>query len=469
MRIKVSSLEYDSRMVGSNSVFFAIEGHQLDGHRFIPQALFKGAAAIVSERPVPSDFPGVWLQVPKIRRSMAEMANHYYGYPSNHLKLAGVTGTNGKTTTAYLIHSVMQTQGPAVLVGTIQTIVGRQVQESLRTTPEATEIQKALSRAVEQKCRSGVIEVSSHALALDRAYQCSFDVGIFTNLSQDHLDFHESFDHYFASKRRLFDLSYNPGLRTAVLNGDDPRVTECPLHDSVRRVTFGMSKEHEIHPLEINTGIDGTELVLNVEGRRLEISSALAGEHNVYNLMAAVSACLHLGFQDQEIARGIARLERVPGRFERVSIDAPFSVFVDYAHTPDALANVLSLARDLCQRRLICVFGCGGNRDRTKRARMGRIASQQADLVVLTSDNPRSEAPEEIIRQIELGVSASGHCESITDRRQAMERAFELARPGDLVLIAGKGHETCQESGGEKIDFDDVRVAEEIYDHGLLQ
>lgn len=469
MRIEVSSLEHDSRMVGSNSVFFAIEGHQLDGHRFIPQALFKGAAAVVSERPVPSDFPAVWLQVPKIRQYMAEMANHYYGYPSHHLKLAGVTGTNGKTTTAYLIHSVMQTQGPAVLVGTIQTIVGREIQESIRTTPEATEIQKVLFQAVEQKCLGGVIEVSSHALALDRAYQCSFEVGIFTNLTHDHLDFHGSFERYLASKRRLFDLSHNPGLRTAVMNGDDPRVAECTLPDSVRRVTFGMSKEHDIHPLEIDTGIDGTRLVLNVEGRRLEISSALAGEHNVYNLMAAVSACSHLGFQDQEIERGIARLERVPGRFERVSMDAPFSVFVDYAHTPDALANVLSLARDLCRRRLICVFGCGGDRDPRKRPRMGQIASEWADLVVLTSDNPRSEDPEEIIRQIELGLSASSQCETITDRRQAMERAFDLAQPGDLVLIAGKGHETHQESGAQKIDFDDVRVAKDIYDHGLLQ
>ena len=469
MRIDVSSLEYDSRRVSSDSVFFAIDGHELDGHQFISQALFKGAAAIVSERPVPAGFPGVWLEVPKVRRYMAQMANHYYGYPSHELKLAGVTGTNGKTTTAYLIHSVLQTRGPSVLVGTIQTIVGRQVEESLRTTPEATEIQKILACAVAQKCQSGVIEVSSHALALDRVYQCSFEVGIFTNLTQDHLDFHESFDQYFASKRRLFDLSYNAGLRVAVVNGDDPTVAKCPLPDSVRRVAFGVSKEHEVHPLVIKTGVEGTELVLNVEGRRLEISSALAGEHNVYNLMAAVSACAHLGFQDQEIARGIARLERVPGRFERVSIDAPFSVFVDYAHTPDALANALRLARDLCRRRLICVFGCGGNRDRAKRPRMGRVASEQADLIVLTSDNPRLETPEEIIRQIELGVSPNSQCESITDRRQAMERAFELARPGDLILIAGKGHETYQESGGEKIDFDDVRVAEEIYDHGLHQ
>ena len=469
MRIDVSSLEYDSRRVGSDSVFFAIDGHQLDGHQFIPQALFNGAAAIVSERPVPADFPGVWLEVPKVRRYMAQMANHYYGYPSHDLQLAGVTGTNGKTTTAYLIHSVLQTRGPSLLVGTIRTMVGERVEESIRTTPEATEIQKILASAVEQKCGSGVIEVSSHALALDRAFQCSFDVGVFTNLTQDHLDFHESLDQYFAAKRQLFDLSYNPGLRVAVLNGDDPMVAKCPLPESVRRVSFGMSKQHEVHPLAVKTGVEGTELDLNVEGRRLEISSALAGEHNVYNLMAAVGACAHLGFQDQEIISGIARLERVPGRFERVSIDAPFSVFVDYAHTPDALANALSLARDLCRRRLICVFGCGGDRDRTKRPRMGRVASEQADLVVLTSDNPRSEDPEEIIRQIELGVDQTSWCESITDRRRAMERVFALARPGDLILIAGKGHETCQENGDEKIDFDDVRVAGEIYDHGLHQ
>ncbi len=467
MKTEISSLEYDSRKIGANSIFFAIEGHDLDGHHFIPQALFNGAAAIVSECPAPADFPRTWLQVENIRRYMAEMASRYFGHPSEQLQLVAVTGTNGKTTTASLIHSILDTAGPAILMGTVETIVGEKVVESIRTTPEATEIQKLLSCAIEQQCESGVIEVSSHALALDRVYGCRFEVGVFTNLTQDHLDFHETFERYLASKCQLFDLSYNPALRVAILNGDDANVASCPLDGSVRAVTFGMSDRYDVYPLSMETGLEGTELLLSVEGRRVRISSSLAGTHNIYNLMAAVAACSNMGFPDHHISAGIAALEQVRGRCERVSLDAPFTVFVDYAHTPNALASVLKLARDRGRGRVISVFGCGGDRDRTKRPQMGRIASELADIVVLTSDNPRSESPREIIRQIELGIDPHSPFESITDRREAIRRAFHLAGPGDVVLITGKGHETYQEINGRRIEFDDARVAAEIYDRSL--
>ncbi len=467
MKTEVSSLEYDSRETGPNSIFFAIEGHDLDGHQFIPQALFKGAAAIISEREAPPDFSGTWLQVETIRRYMAEMAGHFFGHPSERLQLVGVTGTNGKTTTASLIHSVLSRAGPAALLGTVETIVGNDVMESIRTTPEAAEIQKLLARALEQECRAGVVEVSSHALALDRVYGCRFEVGVFTNLTRDHLDFHDTFENYLASKRRLFDLSYTPALRVAILNGDDASVAACPLNASVRAVTFGMSDRHDVYPLSVNTGLDGTDVLLSVEGRQVRLSTSLAGDHNVYNLMAAVSACSHLGFPDHQIAAGVRALERVRGRFEKVPLDAPFTVFVDYAHTPDALASALGLARGLSRGRVISVFGCGGDRDRTKRPQMGRIASELADILVLTSDNPRSESPREIIRQIELGIGPDVSFESVTDRREAISHAFQLAGPGDIVLITGKGHERYQEAAGGKIEFNDAQVAAEIYDHSL--
>lgn len=470
MTTEISSLEYDSRQVRPHSIFFAISGYEQDGNAFVPQAVFNGASAIVSERPMPADFPAVWAQVPRIRQYMAELANHYYGHPSKQLRLAGVTGTNGKTTTCYLIHSILSASGrPALLLSTVETILADLRQSSSRTTPEAIEIQLLLSRALQKRCKTGVIEVSSHALALDRTYQCELEVGVFTNLSQDHLDFHGSLEDYLSMKARLFDPGRNPGIRCAVLNGDDSRVSGLPLASSVRRMTFGCSPSHDVFPRHVETGMEGTRALVSVGGESLSIESPLAGEHNLYNLMSAVAASTYLELPKEQIQEGIASLTAVPGRFERVLLEeAPFAAFVDYAHTPDALLNVLRLARGICQGRLICLFGCGGDRDRGKRPRMGRIAAANADIVILTSDNPRSEDPQAILQQIEMGIPAgTGTVESILDRREAIERALRLAGSGDLVLIAGKGHETYQEVKGSRLPFDDVLTTQEIYDHGL--
>ena len=467
LKTEISSLEYDSREIVKDSIFFAIEGKILDGHLFIPQALRNGAVAIVSERPAPADFVQSWLQVGAVRPYMAQTAGYYFGHPSKQLQLAAVTGTNGKTTTASLIHSILRMAGPSVLISTNRTIAGKENLNSIRTTPEAIRIQEILHRSVEVKCESGVIEVSSHALALDRVYGCRFRVGVFTNLSQDHLDFHGTFENYLASKYRLFDLSYNPSLRVAILNGDDAKVIACPLDDSIRLVTFGMSDQNDVYPLKENSGLQGTDLLLSVMGRQVKISSFLLGRHNIYNLMAAVAACSYMEFPDHQIQAGISALKSVRGRFERVLFDAPFSVFVDYAHTPDALSNLLKLARNVCKGRLILVFGCGGDRDKTKRPEMGRIASELADIVVITSDNPRFESPQEIINQVELGIVSHCSFASILDRREAIQQSFQQARPGDVVLIAGKGHEEYQEINGRRIKFDDARVAVETYDRIL--
>jgi UDP-N-acetylmuramoyl-L-alanyl-D-glutamate--2,6-diaminopimelate ligase len=457
----IASLEYDSRKVRERSLFFAIKGLTSDGHFFIDQTLRQGAAGIVSEEPPPADFPALWIQVASIRRAMAVMADEFFGRPSASLDLIGITGTNGKTTTAFLVHSIQKQSGPSVLMGTIKTVVADEEVESIRTTPEAIDIQRTLAQAVERACSTGVMEVSSHALALDRVLGCRFPVAVFTNLTQDHLDFHGSLEVYFEAKRLLFLKEYNPALRYAVVNGDDAysRRLTTPV---VPFLTYGFSRDNSVHPKSLQTSVEGTTMDLQLPGRSLRITSPTVGEHNVYNIMAAVLACSLLGLDDQPIQEGIAALRSVPGRFEKVDVPAPFAVIVDYAHTPDALANVLRLCRKLTRNRVVCLFGCGGDRDRAKRPLMGAIAAGEADRVWITSDNPRSEEPEGIINDILTGVpEGSNNCEVVTDRREAIWRAIQSGQEGDVILLAGKGHETYQEAKGVKIHFDDREIAAE--------
>ncbi len=465
MNPEIQSLEYDSRRAGPQSLFFAVKGDAVDGHAFLESALERGAAAVASERPAPADFPVPWLRTSDIRAYMAEMADRFYGQPSREIDLIGVTGTNGKTTTAFLIHSIQRRLGPALLMGTIKTVLGEQQAESERTTPEAIDIQRTLAEALKRGCRSGVLEVSSHALSYRRVHECRFPVAVFTNLSQDHLDFHGTMEDYFQAKRLLFQRAHNPGIRHAVLNGDDPFGSRIEPSPGVETTWFGFSPDFHVHPLQCSVSVEGTRMRLSFFGRDLELSTGLVGKHNVYNVMAAATACSAAGFSDHDIAAGVAALEAVPGRFERIAADAPFSVFVDYAHTPDALSNVLTLARSVCRGKLICLFGCGGDRDRAKRPRMGRVAAELADALVLTSDNPRSEPPERIIEEIAAGIPADAKAswEKIVDRRRAIARAIALAGDGDVVILAGKGHETYQEAQGRKIHFDDREVAREAF------
>lgn len=464
MSREIEWLEYDSRKVRPHSIFFAVEGERADGHDYVDSALQRGAAAVVSERTAPGSFPAPWIRVSDVRAYMAIMADEFYGSPSREIPLIGVTGTNGKTTTAFVIHSILACSKPALLMGTVKTLLGDLEAEAVRTTPEAIDLQRTLREAVERGCRHGVVEVSSHALFLKRVYRCRFPVAVFTNLSQDHLDFHGDMEAYFQAKRLLFQRRCNPGLRHAVVNGDDPYSARIGLPPEVEATRFGFSTECDVYPIEHGTSVDGSRLRLRFFDRELELTTALAGDHNCLNVMAAAAACRRLGLSDRRIAEGVASLAAVPGRFERVPLNAPFAVFVDYAHTPDALSNALRLARSLCRGRLICVFGCGGDRDRAKRPLMGRTAVLLSDYAVVTSDNPRSEPPLRIIEEIQAGIpKQASNWETEADRRAALARALRMARNGDLVLVAGKGHETYQEIAGEKIHFDDREVVREVF------
>jgi UDP-N-acetylmuramoyl-L-alanyl-D-glutamate--2,6-diaminopimelate ligase len=458
---EVQSLAYDSRLVTEGALFFAIEGLLTDGHLFLNEAIDRGAIAVVSEResPVQTEFP--WIQVTDIRRFMALTAASFYDQPSKKLRLVGVTGTNGKTTTSYLIHSVLRLHSSACMLGTIKTIVADQEIESRLTTPESTELQAALNEAVEKGCKLGVMEVSSHAIHFDRVFGCQFPVAVFTNLSQDHLDFHGDITDYFETKRKLFDPDYNTGIEKAIVNGDDPFGRALAGSPGPKYYSYGLAHSCDVYPLSWESTLDGIKAQIHFGGRELEVSSQLVGTHNLYNLLAAATACDALGIADPMIQEGISALANVPGRFERVPVKAPFSVFIDFAHSPAALDNVLDLARNVTRGRVICVFGCGGDRDRAKRPRMGKIAVQKADLAIITDDNPRLEDPLQIIRDIEEGAKGYSNSETVPNRRKAIERALVLARQGDLVLLAGKGHETYQDIQGQKLPFNERSIVEE--------
>ena len=443
-------------------MFFAIKGLRTDGHRYLDGVLARGAVAVVSEEPARDGIAAVWVRVRSIRRVMALAADRFFDRPSQKLKLIGITGTNGKTTTAYLAHSILNAETKALMLGTIQTIVGDTASPSRLTTPESIDIQSTLAQGWEAGCRAGVLEVSSHALALDRTFGCRFPVAVFTNLTQDHLDFHHSFERYFGAKSLLFDRDYNPGLEHSIVNADDTWGRK--LADRAPGViTFGLSERGDVRPIRQSTGMSGTRLEVRMGDRRLDLESRLVGRHNVYNLLAATAACSALEMSDSAICEGIRALRAVPGRFEVLDLDLPFAVVIDYAHTPDALENVLRLARELTTGRLICLFGCGGDRDAAKRPLMGSIAARDADLALVTSDNPRTEDPDAIIGEIVQGIPAnSPHMKTITDRRSAIRYALEIAREGDTVLLAGKGHETYQEVGTRRFDFDEREVVREV-------
>ncbi len=459
---EIRKLAYNSRQAEPGTLFFAIRGLRADGHQFVPEALQRGAVAVVSENACPEGFALPWIEVQSIRRVMAVVADRFFESPSRELPLVGITGTNGKTTTAYLVHAMASRRGPSLMVGTIQTVIGGQALEAKLTTPESVDIQELLREAVSQGCSSGVFEVSSHALAFDRVYGCRFPVAVFTNLSQDHLDFHADLEEYFQAKARLFDRSYNEALEAAIVNGDDPFGRRLAL--SCRgRVSYGLGEGNDLRPLKLEADHDGIRMRVSWFGSTLELESPLVGRHNVYNLLAAAGASHFLGMGTGEIAEGAAGLKVVPGRFEKVELGLPFTVVIDYAHTPDALENVLRLARQVARGRLICVFGCGGDRDRAKRPLMGTIAARLADWVVVTSDNPRTEDPEAIVADIIAGLPRGFRAaEVVVDRREAIRRALELARPDDLVLLAGKGHETYQDIGGQRIPFDERVVLREV-------
>jgi len=460
--VEVGSLAYDSRKVGPGTLFFCVPGEKVDGHEFAGAAVEAGAAGLVVERELDLDVTQV--VVADARAAMAPLAARFFGDPTEELRVVGVTGTNGKTTTAFLIREVLEAAGVRCgLLGTVRQVVGGEEEGVERTTPEAIDLQATFRRMLAAGDRACAMEVSSHALALHRADAIHFDVALFTNLTQDHLDFHGTMEEYFESKRLLFEMG--PGV--SIVNVDDPYGRRLAGEfDCMTFSATGADADFTAHDVSFDAaGAHFTVKTPPPVGGEVEVRTGLPGDFNVANALGAFAAAWALGIDPGTTAEGLARAERVPGRLEPVEEGQEFAVLVDYAHTPDSLENVLRAARRLTAGELIVVFGAGGDRDREKRPLMGRAAAELADLAIVTSDNPRSEDPGSIVGEVVAGAAngaAMAAVEVEPDRRAAIALALSRARPGDSVVIAGKGHEQGQElAGGRKIPFDDREVARE--------
>ena len=459
----VESIAYDSRRVQRNGMFVALRGEKKDGHHFIDQAIEKGASVIVTEHE--GAYPrATFLVVENTRTALADLSAVFYRYPARNLKLAAVTGTNGKTTTTFLIKHICEAAGLRCgLIGTVRYEIGERVLPALRTTPESLDLAELLAQIRDAGCRAAAMEVSSHALAQDRTRGLEWNVAVFTNLTQDHLDFHGTMASYFEAKAKLFtQLGAQQKKRTpvAIVNIDD-RYGEQLLNKidkNVRIITYGRSIRADFRASNPRVEFSGTSYQLDARGKSYLVRVPLIGTFNVSNSAAALAAANALGINLRDAVLSIGKSPQIPGRLELVPAKRQFQVFVDYAHTPDALGNVLRTLRELEPHRLITVFGCGGDRDRQKRPMMGDIVDQYADYAIITSDNPRTEDPDAIITEIEKGVRSTRY-EKITDRTNAIDRAVALAQPRDIVLIAGKGHENYQEFADYTVPFDDVQVA----------
>jgi UDP-N-acetylmuramoyl-L-alanyl-D-glutamate--2,6-diaminopimelate ligase len=462
--MEVAALAYDSRRVKRGTLFFAIHGEKADGHQFIAKALEQGAVAIVSERAAPPDLATRWVRVPRIRRALAEAGRAFYNQPDSRLKLVGITGTNGKTTTAFLMESIFRAADiSSGLFGTIEYRLGGRVVPAVNTTPESLDLLSYFDELVHEGGQAAVMEVSSHALAQERVWGFHFAAAVFTNLTQDHLDYHKDFESYFAAKRRLFEGLGTPPPELAVVNANDPWGTRLLDLHYPRLVTYGMNSNAQVRVKQFTQGTAGLQATLVTPEGKIEIQSPLLGRVNLMNILAATATAMGLGIAGGAIEAGVASLSVVPGRFERVDAGQPFLVLVDYAHTDDALRNVLSTARELTRNRLIVVFGCGGDRDRTKRPLMGEAAGSLSDLAVLTSDNPRSEDPLLIMSDAMVGLQRTGKPYlAEEDRKTAIRKALEHAHEGDVVVLAGKGHETYQVLKDRTIHFDDHEIARQI-------
>ena len=465
----VTGLTADSRRVERGVAFVAVPGFKQDARRFVPEAVARGAALVVTEGDPLPDVRVAQVLVPSARRALALLAGAYWGHPSRELTLIGITGTNGKTTTSYLVEALLRARGGTTgILGTIQYMIGDEVRPAGQTTPEALDIESMLATMRERGVRGVAMEVSSHALALSRVDALAFDVGVFTNLTQDHLDFHGTLDEYGRAKRRLFELvaaSPKP-RRAAVVNGDDPAGARMVAGLALDTLTYGLGQANRVRATAWTSTLDGVRLQVTTPAGPLGLVSPLIGEHNVMNLLAAIGVGLALGLAPDVIARALGAVQTVPGRFEQVRAGQPFTVVVDYAHTPDALERVLTTARKITSGRLGVVFGCGGDRDRTKRPIMGEIAARLADHAWITSDNPRSEDPEAIVAEVAAGAArvrpVGNHCARVADREAAIRAALGWARSGDTVVIAGKGHETYQIVGSQVLPFDDRDVARRL-------
>ncbi|OBZ16677.1 UDP-N-acetylmuramoyl-L-alanyl-D-glutamate--2,6-diaminopimelate ligase [Bacillus sp. FJAT-26390] len=467
---ELSGIETDSRSISEGQLFICLRGHTVDGHLFAPQAAAAGAAALIVERPLNLSLPQIVVR--DCRLAMAVIANHFYEYPSHTLKLIGVTGTNGKTTTTYLIEQILNDQHkPTGVIGTIERRYAGLSFPMTSTTPQTLQLQRYLGEMRDAGTKYCAMEVSSHALEQGRVKGCRFRTAVFTNLTQDHLDYHETMDRYAAVKGLFFSRLGNEYTAEesersyAVLNADDAAAAEYAELTASEVVTYGIDKEADVRASNIRITAQGTSFHVQTFRGETDVTLQMAGKFNVYNALAAISAVLLEGVELEAIARSLSAIPGVPGRVEAVNAGQAFAVIVDYAHTPDGLENVLRAIEQFAEQRIICVFGCGGDRDRSKRPLMGKIAVKYADYAIITSDNPRTEPPELILKDIEDGLIKGkidpSTYELLADRKAAIQKAVEMASQGDVVLIAGKGHETYQDINGVKYPFDDRKVAKE--------
>ena len=459
---EILGLAYDSRAVLPGHLFFAVRGTRVDGNRFVPNAIAKSAAAVVSALEPVSSLVIPWIQVDDERAAMAAIAGNFYGHPSGKLHLVGVTGTNGKTTTTYIVESVLRAAAkPAAVLGTIEYRGPGFDFAAERTTPEAPDLDKLFKQVVDAGWQYVVMEISSHAIEMKRVAGLNVEVAVFTNLSRDHLDFHGDMETYFRAKKKMFEGLGGSRPQAMVLNIDDARYEELRSIDPARVISYGMQVAADIRPSRYQFGWEGTEAMFKTPVGDLEVRTSLMGKPNLLNIGAGIGVGVALGLPPDAIIRGIHELSNVPGRFESVPGGQRIRVIVDYAHTDDALEKVLRSAREITPGEIILVFGCGGERDRTKRPAMGTIAARDSDYAIVTSDNPRGEDPLAIIQDIEQGMKGAKYS-VIVDRREAIRAALSRAKENDTVLIAGKGHETYQTIGSESHPFDDRLVAREL-------
>jgi UDP-N-acetylmuramoyl-L-alanyl-D-glutamate--2,6-diaminopimelate ligase len=461
--LEITSIENDNRKVQKGSLFICIKGYTVDGHDFAESAVKNGAAAILAERPLSLDVPVILVK--DTTRAMAVLADTLYGQPTKKLHLIGITGTNGKTTTSHLIEKIMVDAGQKTgLIGTMYTKIAEKTIETKNTTPESLTLQKTFQQMVEAGVNTAVMEVSSHALDLGRVHGCDYDVAVFTNLTQDHLDYHKTMDEYKRAKSLLFAQLGNTfdhhKPKFAVLNADDPASDMYSRSTAAHVITYGIDNKADIQAKNIQMTSSGTHFNLFVETEKFPIQMQLIGRFSVYNVLASIAASLVSGVEINEIIKSIESVEGVSGRFELVNAGQDFTVIVDYAHTPDSLENVLKTVQHFAKKRIFVIVGCGGDRDRTKRPLMAQIACQLATDPILTSDNPRSEDPLAILKEMEVGVAGEKY-KIIPDRKEAIHTAIQQATAGDVILIAGKGHETYQIIGNVVHDFDDRLVARE--------
>lgn len=466
----INEVIYDSRKVTPGSMFVAISGLKVDAHSFISEAIKKGAVAVMGEKLAEVPDGVTYILVPNSREALAQVAVNFYQYPSDDLKMVGVTGTNGKTTITHLVEAILEEAGKKVgVIGTISNRIGSEVLPADNTTPLPLELQELLSLMVNRQVDAVAMEVSSHALDLGRVIGCEFDVAIFTNLTQDHLDFHGTMENYLMAKSKLFSSLTNSGRKKtpkyAIINIDDVAGEEILSLTKVESYTYGINKNAKIKANNVKMSAAGVTFEVVTPSGEITLSLRTPGLFSVYNALAAVGAGLALGESLDTIKRALEKVPGVPGRFELVDEGQEFGVVVDYAHTPDSLENILETAKDFVRGRIITVFGCGGDRDRTKRPIMGEVAAKLSDYCIVTSDNPRSEDPERILLDVEQGVKrqmASDQYVLKVDRREAIMTAIQMAQKDDFIIIAGKGHETYQIIGDQTIEFDDRKVAREV-------